>query len=156
MRKLFYLSLVVGIGLASCSKDTGVNAKDPSKSTATSMQEVEIPAGFDWRTDHMVTITMEAAPVYYSQPEQVKVKNAEGKLLATFTAKMTETTSVSFELAKSVKTVTVECGSIVREVNVSGGSGVFSYIDEADETTNDSEVPQFDEKELESFNEPLD
>ena len=149
MRKLFYLSLVVGLGLASCSKDTGVNAKDPSKSAATSMQDVEIPAGFDWRTDHMVTITMEAAPVYYSQPEQVKVKNAAGKLL-------TETTSVSFELAKSVKTVTVECGSIVREVNVAGGSGVFSYIDEADETTNDSEVPQFDEKELESFNEPLD
>lgn len=156
MRKLFYLTLVVSLGLASCSKDKDVAARNSSKSTVTSMHDLEVPAGFDWRTDHMVTITMEAAPVYYSQPEQVKVKNADGKLLATFTAKMTETTSISFELAKSVKTVTVEYGSIVREVNVSGGSGVFSYIDEPDATTNDSEEPQFDEKELEKFDEPLD
>lgn len=149
MKKFFYISLVVGLGLASCSKDRDKGSSDPTRSNATSMQDLKIPANFDWKTTHMVTINVQGAPVDYTQPGQIKVKSASGKLLLTHTARMTEDVTLTFELPKSERTVTVEYGSIVREINVARGAGTFSYVDEPDATANDSEVPQFDEKELE-------
>lgn len=149
MRKLFYLSLVLTVGLASCSKDRETGSDDPTKSAATSMQNLKIPADFDWNPTQMVTINVEAAPVYFDQPNQMVVKNEAGQIIMTATAKMTESTTLNFELAKSERTVTVEYGSIIRVVNVASGTGVFSYIDAPDAETNDSEEPQFDEKELE-------
>ncbi len=151
MRKLIYLSFAIGIGLSSCSKDKSSDSLDPTKSTATSMHDVKIPANFDWKTTHTVTITVPSAPVYSDEIRQMKVKSMDGKLLSTHSVRMTEDATISFNLPKSMQTVIVEYGSIIREVRVANGNGVFSYVDEPDATTNDSEEPQFDEKELEPF-----
>lgn len=151
MRKLFYLSLVVGLGLTSCSKDSDMSSKDPSSTKATTLKEMTVPANFDWKTTHTVTINIEGVDVYYDKPNQMVVKNSKGQVILTQSAKMTEDVTLRFELPQAEETVTVEYGSIVREVNVSSGSGSFSYMEEPDARGNDSEEPQFDEKELEPF-----
>lgn len=127
MKKLLFLSLTVLLGMASsCKKD---NNAAPAKSAST-INELNPSAAFDWSTTQQVTLDVTGQPVPVEIKHLLKVKDQNGVLLFSIYHKMSDNLNVKFEIPADVKKVTVEYGKITKSIDVVAKTIKFKFAPE--------------------------
>ncbi|MDL5045143.1 hypothetical protein QQ054_03685 [Oscillatoria amoena NRMC-F 0135] len=128
MKKLLFLSLTVLLGMvSSCKKDS--NNAAPAKSAST-INELNPSAAFDWSTTQQVTLDVTGQPVPVEIKHLLKVKDQNGVLLFSIYHKMSNNLNIKFDMPADVKKVTIEYGKITKSIDVVAKTIKFKFAPE--------------------------
>lgn len=125
MKKLLFASLAVALTLSSCKKDENAGTVTPSAISSTS--DLKVPANFDWRANH--TVTLDISQLAASDEAQaIKIKDSKGNLLVSRVMKIQNDSKLYFQLSKAEREIELIHNGVSEDIPVSQGRAQMPMI----------------------------
>lgn len=116
--------LIFVIGSSSCKKDT--NSVEPIQQT-TNIKELQAAPTFNWATEKDVTLNVTGLPINFDVERKLVINGTDGAQYFNLFHNMKNDLTTNFKIPSHVEKVSVEFGSIIKEITLVGNVINFSF-----------------------------
>lgn len=133
MRRMI-LSLFTLLVLAACS-DSGSSDDDQTFGPVDNFDEIQTQEGFKWSTEVEYELELEGLKTLpFAKQGVLEVSSLDGEVLHRSVVEASQNRSLKFKAVAGLDSLTVNFGTIFKEVNVHSNRALFDFLP-ADDTT---------------------